>query len=211
MDGGEDGRWRGARPEGAKYSRKLRLKGLQMDMIVGGKRWTEAVDEACFRVSLKHASLWSEIFKKIGVEGDADGHYTGGKGGSCGWTEAVYKACFRVSLKHASLWDEIFKKIGVEGDADGDDPGEKGGSRGWTEAVDEACFRVSLKHASLWDEIFRKIEAEGVADGHDSGGKRPWTKHVSGLVSNMLRCGLKYSRKLALKGMQMGIYWGKRG
>ena len=40
----------------------------------------EAVDEACFRLSLKHASLWSEIFKKIGVEGDADGHLLGEKG-----------------------------------------------------------------------------------------------------------------------------------
>ena len=107
VDGGEDGRWRGARPEGAKYAGKLKLKGLQVDMIVGEKRWTEAVDEACFRVSLKHASLCSEIFKKIGVEGGADGHYNGGKGSSCGWTEVVYEACFRVSLKHASLWDEM--------------------------------------------------------------------------------------------------------
>ena len=56
---------------------------------MGEKRWTEVVDEACFRVSLKHASLWFKIFKKIGVEGDADGHYIGGKGGSCGWTEVV--------------------------------------------------------------------------------------------------------------------------
>ena len=64
---------------GMKYSGKLKLKGLQMDMIVGEKGWTEVVDEACFRVSLKHAS-WSEIFKKIGVEGDADGHLLGEKG-----------------------------------------------------------------------------------------------------------------------------------
>ena len=99
---GEDGRWRGwkmegsetrcgwvwtwvrmedgGEPEGAKYSGKLRLKGLQMDMIVREKKWTEVVDEACFRVSLKHASLRSEIFKKIGVEGDADGHLLGEKG-----------------------------------------------------------------------------------------------------------------------------------
>ena len=71
--------------------------------------------EACFRVSLKHASLWSEIFKKIGVEGVADGDDPGGKGGSCGWTEVVYEACFRVSLKHASLWSEIFKKLRLKG------------------------------------------------------------------------------------------------
>ena len=162
-DGGEDGRWRGARPEGANYSGKLRLKGLQMDMIVGEKRWTEVVDEACFRVSLKHASLWSEILKKIGVEGDADGHYTGGKGGSCGWTEAVYEACFRVSLKHASLWDEIYSgKLKLKWLQMDMIVGEKG----WTEVVDEACFRVSLKHASLWSEIFKNIGVEGDADGH---------------------------------------------
>ena len=42
---------------------------------------------------------------------------------------------------------------------------------------------------------------EGFADGDDPGGKgcivvggqRPCTKHVSGLVSNMLFCGVKYS------------------
>ena len=111
--------------------------------------------EACFRVSLRHASLWSEIFKKIGVEGDADGHYTGGKGGSCGWTEVVYEACFRVSLKHASLWDEIFRRLRLKG----------------------------LQMEMILGE-------RGVVVG----GERPWTKHVSGLVSNMLRCGLKYSR-----------------
>ena len=71
---GEDRRWREPRTEGAKYAGKLRLKGLQMDMIMGEKRWTEVVDEACFRVSLKYALLWSEILKQIGVEGDADGH-----------------------------------------------------------------------------------------------------------------------------------------
>ena len=47
-----------------------------------------------------------------------------------------------------------------------------------------------------------EIEVEGVADememilgerGVVVGGQRSCTKHVSGLVSNMLRCGLKYS------------------
>ena len=37
------------------------------------------MDEACFRVSLKHASLWDEIFRKIEAEGVADGHDSGGK------------------------------------------------------------------------------------------------------------------------------------
>ena len=64
VDRGEDGRWRTGEISG-----KLRLKGLQMDMIVGEKRWTEAVDEACFRVSLKHASLWAEIFRRLRLKG----------------------------------------------------------------------------------------------------------------------------------------------
>ena len=65
---------------GMKYSGKLKLKGVADGHDSGGKGWTGVVDEACFRVSLKHASLWSEIFKKIGVEGAADGHLLGEKG-----------------------------------------------------------------------------------------------------------------------------------
>ena len=92
-----------------------------------------------------------------------------------------------------------FQEIDSEGVADGDDPGGKGGSCGWTEAVYEACFRVSLKHALLWAEIFKKLTVKGLQmemilgeRGVVVGGQRPCTKHVSGLVSNMLRCGLKY-------------------
>ena len=65
----------------------------------------------------------------------------------------------------------------------------------------EACFRVSLKHVSLWAEIFRKFRLNGVQMQMILrerrlvvGGQRPCAKHVSGLVSNRLRCGLKYSR-----------------
>ena len=64
------------------------------------------------------------------------------------------------------------------------------------------CFRVSLKHASLWVEIFKKLRLKGLQMemilgkmGVVVGGQGPCTKHVSGLVSNMLRCVLKYSRK----------------
>ena len=35
----------------------------------GSCGWTEVVCEACFRVSLKHASLCSEIFKKVRLKG----------------------------------------------------------------------------------------------------------------------------------------------
>ena len=68
--------------------------------------------------------------------------------------------------------------------------------------MDEACFRLSLKHASLWAEIFKKLRLKGLQMemirgkmGVVVGGQRSCTKHVSGLVSNMLRCGMKYSRK----------------
>ena len=64
----------------------------------------------------------------------------------------------------------------------------------------EACFRVSLKH-SLWAEIFKTLRLKGLQmkmilgeRGIAVGGQRMCTKHVSGLVSNMFRCGLKYSR-----------------
>ena len=65
----------------------------------------------------------------------------------------------------------------------------------------EACFRVSLKHASLWNERVRKLRLKGLGmemivgeRGVDVFGQRPWcTKHVSGLVSNMLRFGVKCS------------------
>ena len=42
--------------------------------------------EACFRVSLNHASLQAEILnsEEIEVEGVADGDDPGGKGGRCG-------------------------------------------------------------------------------------------------------------------------------
>ena len=78
--------------------------------------------------------------------------------------------------------------------------GGKGGSCGWTEVVCEACFRVSLKHASLWGDMFRKLRLKGLQmemilgeRGVVVGGQRSCTKHVSGLVSNMLRCGVTCS------------------
>ena len=46
--------------------------------------------------------------------------------------------------------------------------------------------------------------------GVDVGGQRLCTKRVLGLVSNMLRCGLKY-RKLRLKGLQMEMIVGEWG
>ena len=63
----------------------------------------------------------------------------------------------------------------------------------------EACFRVSFKNASLWAETFKKLRLKGLQMELILGERgvrvqRPCTKHVSGLVSNMLRCGLKHSR-----------------
>ena len=110
------------------------------------------------------------------------------------------EACFRVGLKHASLRAEIFRKLMLKGLQMEMILGERGVG-GWTEVVREACFRASLKHASLWDEIFRKLRLKGLQmemilgeRGVVVGGQRSCTRHASGLFSNMLRCGLKYSR-----------------
>ena len=83
VDGGEDGRWREqdgvCETGGGETFRKIEAEGAADGHDSGG-RWTEVVDEACFRVSLKHASLWSEIFKKIGVEGMQMGMILGERG-----------------------------------------------------------------------------------------------------------------------------------
>ena len=112
----------------------------------------------------------------------------------------MYEACFRVSLKHASLRVEIFfKKLRFEGLQMEMILGERGVVVGG-QRLYEACFRVSLKHASLWAEIFWKLRLKGLQmemilaeRGVGVGGQRLCTKHVSGLVSNMLRCGLRFS------------------
>ena len=35
----------------------------------GSRGWTEVVNEACFRVGLKHASLWAEKLRKLRLKG----------------------------------------------------------------------------------------------------------------------------------------------
>ena len=40
----------------------------ERDVVVGGQR-SCTVYEACFRVSLKHASLWAEMFRKLRSKG----------------------------------------------------------------------------------------------------------------------------------------------
>ena len=55
----------------AEIFRKLRLKGLQMEMIVG-ERGVDVGGQrpcTCFRVGLKHVSLWVEIYKKLKLKG----------------------------------------------------------------------------------------------------------------------------------------------
>ena len=71
----------------------------------------EVVYEACFGVSLKHASFWDEIFRKLKLKPLQMEMTLGERGGRCWRTEAMYEACFGVSLKHASFWCEIFKKL----------------------------------------------------------------------------------------------------
>ena len=91
------------------------------------------VYEAFFRVSLKHASLWAEIFKKLRLKGLQMEMIVGERGLVVGGQRSCTKhACFVVGC---------IQEIEVEGAADGDDPGEKGGRCGWTEAS-ETCFVV---------------------------------------------------------------------
>ena len=85
--------------------------------------------------------------------------------------------------------------------------GERGVVVGGQRPVYEACFRVSLKHASLWAEIFRKLRLKGLQmemivrkRGLMVGGQRSCAKHVSGFVSNMLRCGLRFSKNWGWRG-----------
>ena len=106
-----NGRQRGARlgverckwkTEGSEIGRGAVWMGVRMEDggeregvrrgVDGGKGgscgWTEAVYKACFRVSLKHASLWAEIFRKLKLNG--------------------------VSLKHASLWAQKLRLKGLQ-------------------------------------------------------------------------------------------------
>ena len=59
---------------GGQRSCTKHASGLVSNMLPLGEKggscgWTEVVCEACFRVSLKHASLWAEIFKKVRLKG----------------------------------------------------------------------------------------------------------------------------------------------
>ena len=102
----------------ANSQKKLRLKGLQMEMILGERGAAVGGQRMC----TKHVSgLVSNMlrcglkYSKIEVERVADGDDPSGKGGSCGRTEDVYEACFRVCFKHASLRAKAFKKLRFKG------------------------------------------------------------------------------------------------
>ena len=160
--------------------------------------------EACFRVSLKHASLWAEIFKKIEVEGVADGDDPRGKGGICGRTQAVYEACFRVSLKHASLWAETFKKLRLKGLQMEMILGERevvvGGQR--------SCTAETFKKLRLKGLRVEMIVGKG---GYSCGRTqvvheacfRASPKHAASLWAETFK-------KLRLKGLQMEMILGER-
>ena len=77
---------------------------------------------------------------------------------------------------------------------EGSETGVDGCGRGWgwkMEGSETGCGRV-------WTGV--RMELWTGERGVVVGGQRPCTKHVSGLVSNMLRCGLKYSRKWGWRG-----------
>ena len=50
----------------------MEVEGVADGDDSGGKGrcgWTDVVCEACFRVSLKHVSLWGEMFRKLRLKG----------------------------------------------------------------------------------------------------------------------------------------------
>ena len=112
----------------------------------------------------------------------------------------------------------MFRELRLQGLQTEKVVGEKGVYMWVDRAVYEACFRVSPKHASLWNEIMRKLRLKrrkmGMIVGEkgvDVGGQRACSKHVSGLVSNMLRCGVKCSGNCGCRGCRWRRSWGKRG
>ena len=94
---------------------EIEVEGVADGDDPGGKGrrcgWTAAMYEACFRVSLKHASLRAEILKKLRLKGLQMERILGERGVACGWAEVVHEACFRGRLKHALLRGEIFRKL----------------------------------------------------------------------------------------------------
>ena len=69
--------------------------------------------EACFRVSLKHASLWAQKLRLKGLQMEMIlGERGVVVGGQRSWTKHVSGLA---SLKHASWWVEIFKKLRLKG------------------------------------------------------------------------------------------------
>ena len=92
---------------------------------------------------------------------------------------------------------------GVDGGEDGRWRGARRGVDGcgrWSgwkmEGSETGCGRVwtvvRMEDGGEGDGVWTGVD--GGEDGRGyMGGQRPCTKRVSGLVSNMLRCGLKYS------------------
>ena len=89
---------------------------------------------------------------------------------------------------------------------------------GWKmKGSETGCGRVWMEDGGERDwkmkgsEIGRGRVWSGVSTerGVDVGGQRPCTKHVSGLVWNMLRCGLKYSKNWGWRGCRWRWSWGK--
>ena len=73
------------------------------------------VRKKCFRVSLKHASLWAEIFKKLRLKGLQMEMILGKRGVVVGGQRSWTKHVSGLVSKHASLCSEIFKKVRLKG------------------------------------------------------------------------------------------------
>ena len=99
----------------AETFKKLRMKGLQMEMILGypwGKGGscgrTEVVYEACFRVSLKHVSFLAETFKKLRSKGLQMEMILGERRVVVGGQ----RSCTKHVRGGAPLWRSVFVAVG---------------------------------------------------------------------------------------------------
>ena len=148
---------------------------------------------------------WRWRGARLGVDGGVDGRCVEQCGRGCGWKmEGSETGCVDGGVDEKGR-ERDWVWTGVDRGVDGTVWKEIGGSETgcgpmWMEVWGRWCGRRCGLNASLRGEKFRNLKLKGLQvemivgeRGVVVGGQRPCTKHVSSLVSNVLRCGLKYS------------------
>ena len=230
MDGRErdwDWVWTGV-DGGCGWNREGKMEGSETDVDGGVDGWVWTGVDGCGRgcgwkmegSETGCGAVWTGVWMEQGWEDGGVGVGGGADGGEREWV--------RTGVDGDCVWcdgsesggERDWVWTGVDGGADGawkemggsealcglvwmevwvaDGGGETGSGWLWT-AVWVECFVVG------WN--IQEIEVEGLLvemivgeRGAGVGGQRSCTKRVSGLVSNMLRCGLKYSKNWGWRG-----------